>query len=127
MEQVINSKVWRLQGAFSVGDPGLLSLDQGRVSFITEQGEIFNVPLGEVKNVNWPFLQFGFGFNAVVNGVKYKFTFMKPNGAADLDDSALSQLASFTRLGRGVDAVGTLFNWGDNKKSAKQWKAVLVG
>lgn len=127
MGQSINSKVWRIHGTFSVGEPGILILDEGKVSFISEQGEEFNVPLSEIKEVKWPFLQFGLGFNATVNGTKYKFTFMKPNGATELDDSSLNQLARFTRVGRGVDAVETLFKWGDNKKSAKQWKAVLGG
>lgn len=125
MEQEINSKVWQMHGALTVATPGILILENGNVSFITEEGEQFNVPVATITEIKWPFLQFGLGFNATVNGTKYKFTFMKPNGAPELSDSSLGQLARFTRLGRGVDAVATLAKWGDNKKSAKQWKAVL--
>lgn len=127
MEQEIFSKVWLMHGTFGGATPGLLSLNSNTVSFATSEGEHFNVTVGEVKEVKWPFLQFGLGFNASVNGQKYKFTFMKPNGAADLNDSDLGQLAQFTRIGRGVNAVATLAKWGDNKKTAKQWKAVLGG
>lgn len=127
MEQEIISKVWLLHGTFGGASAGLLILGEGKVSFVTAEGEHFNVPVTEVKEVKWPFLQFGLGFNASVNAQKYKFSFMKPNGAPELDDSTLGQLARFTRIGRGVDSIATLAKWGDSKKTAKQWKAVLGG
>jgi hypothetical protein len=127
MDQEIVSKVWQIHGALSVATPGLLILSEGKVSFVTEQGEQFNVPVAEVKEVKWPFLQFGLGFNTVVNGTKYKFTFMKPNTAPDLNDSTLGQIARFTRIGRGVESIATLAHMGADKKTAKQWKAVLGG
>jgi hypothetical protein len=125
MAQEIVSKVWLQHGTFGGATPGLLTADEGKASFITEEGEHFNVPVSEIKEVKWPFLQFGLGFTASVNGQKYKFTFMKPNGAADLNDSTLGQLARFTRLGRGADAISTLSGMGESKKVAKQWKELL--
>ena len=125
MQEEITSKVWQMHGALSVATPGLLIFNEGQVSYITEQGEQFNVPISEVKEVKWPFLQFGLGFNATVNQNVYKFTFMKPNTASDLNDSTVNELLRFTRIGRGVDAFATLSKWGDNKKSAKQWKTIL--
>lgn len=123
----IFSRVWKLGGVLQAPTPGVLGLKEGNISFETEEGELFHVPLAEVKDVKWPFLQFGLGFNASINGVTYKFTFMKPNGAAELTDSAFQSGLRFTRIGRGVDAMATLSKWGDNKKSAKEWKAVLPG
>jgi hypothetical protein len=125
MEEEIISKVWLLHGTFGGGTPGMLALDHGNISFISEEGEHFNVPVADVKEVKWPFISFGFAMNAVINGQKYKFSFIKPNGASDLNDSALHQLVSLTRAGRGVDAVATLTNIGKEKKAAKQWKAIL--
>ena len=127
MDQEIFSKVWLMHGTFGGATPGLLSLGGNNVSFATAEGQHFSVPVSEVKEVKWPFLQFGLGFNATVNGQKYKFTFMKPNGAADIDESTMGQLVQFTRIGRGLDSMATLAKWGDNKKTAKQWKAVLGG
>lgn len=127
MDQQIVSKVWQMHGALVVATPGLLIFDNGIVSFVTEEGEKFNVPLPEIKEIKWPFLQFGYGFNATVNGQKYKFTFMKPNTAPNLDDSTLTQLSRITTWGRGVDSVATLANMGKDKKTAKQWKALLDG
>lgn len=126
MEQDLTSKVWRMRGIFQSATPGYLVLHDGKVAYVTEAGEEFNVPLSDVKEVKWPGLQMGFGFNAVVNGNKYKFTFMKPNGAPQMNDSSLSQLTRYTRLGMGMDAVAALAKWGDSKKSAKAWKEALA-
>lgn len=125
MEQDLTSKVWRMRGIFQSAIPGYLVLHGGNVAYVTEAGEQFSVPVSEVKEVKWPGLQMGFGFNAMVNGDKYKFTFMKPNGAPEMADSTLSQLTRYTQLGMGIDAVKALAKWGDSKKSAKAWKEVL--
>ncbi len=121
MSQDLASKVWLMHGVFGGAAPGMLGFKDGTVSFETPQGEVFNVPLTGLKEVKWPTLQFGLGFNAVVNGEKYKFTFMKPNGAADLDGSFIG----FTRIGRGIESMATLAKWGDSKAQAKLWKELL--
>ena len=125
MQQVIISKVWLLHGTFGGGSPGVLALNNGNVSFDTEEGEYFNVPLAGIKEVKWPFISFGYALNVVINGQKYKFSFIKPNGAADLNDSVVSQLVTLTKPGRGIDALSTLANLSKEKKAAKQWKEVL--
>ena len=127
MNQDIISKVWQLHGMLGGATPGVLSLQDGMATFETENGEAFHVSLADMKEVKWPFLQLGLGFNTTVNGQLFKFTFVKPNGAQDLSDSSLRSGLRFTRIGRGVDAVATLAKIGDNKKSAKEWKAVLKG
>ena len=127
MDTEIFSKVWLQHGTFGGATPGLLTFSESNVAFATAEGEHFNVPVTEVKEVKWPFLQFGLGFSATVNGQKFKFVFMKPNGAADLDDSTLRHVARFIPLGRSVDAMSSLSGLGANKKSAKQWKVLLGG
>ena len=124
MEQII-SKVWLLHGTFGGSTPGVLMLNDGKVSFTTEEGEHFNVPVSEVKDVKWPFISFGMALNVAINGQKYKFSFMRPNGGADIGDSTLTQIGRFTSVGRGMDAVTSLAKWGDTKKTSKQWKEVL--
>ncbi|MDQ6625028.1 MAG: hypothetical protein M3Y69_02645 [Verrucomicrobiota bacterium] len=127
MEQELVSKVWNMRGVLSVATPGLLIAKEGQVSFVTEEGEAFNVPRAAVEGVKWPFLQFGYGFHALVKGEKYKFTFMKPNSAPEMADSQITQLARFTQLGRGIDSIATLAHMGRDKKTAKQWRALLGG
>ena len=125
MEQKLLTKVWQMGGLLSAPTPGLLILSDGHISFVTGDGEKFSVPVSDVKDVKWPFLQFGLGFNSTVNNTQYKFTFMKPNGAAEIDNSAMEGLTAFSRIGRGIDAIATLSKWGSNKEAAKQWKAVF--
>ena len=125
MHQQINSKVWQMHGPFRVATAGMLTLNNGVVTFLTEEGQQFQVLISEVKEVKWPFFQFGLGFTTVVNNKKYKFTFMRPNGAGDLDTSAIGGLLGGSNLGGGLEAIANLANWSDNKKSGKQWKAVL--
>jgi len=125
MENKIVSKAWSLHGMLVTPTPGLLVFEDGFVSFITENGQEFEVPVNELKQVKWPFLQFGYGFNTMVNNKKYQFTFMKPNSAPDLDESAVNPLYRMTRGGKGIESLVTLTHMRENKKSAKQWKEVV--
>lgn len=126
MEQELVSKVWKLSGLIGTVVPGLLVLSHGQVVFITGEGIQFNEPLSEVKNVKWPFLRMGLGFDAIVNGKTYKFSFTKPNPSApELDDSEGDQLLRLTQVGRFWDSIGTLRNLKADKATTKSWKEVL--
>ena len=127
MENELVSKAWHSGGLFSIAIPGLLMYENGRVSFVTEAGESFNVPVNEIKEVKWPFITFGLGFKCVINGTKYSLGFMKGASDPELSDSTLSQLSRLTTLGRGIDSIATLLKTGESKKTAKQWKAILGG
>lgn len=126
MEQEVVSKVWQISGLIGNVIPGILIWSNGQVVFITPQGEQFNVPLAGIKEVKYPFLRMGMGFDAVVNGKKYKFSFCKPNPSApELDDEAGDQLLRLTPAGRAVDSFKTLMNIGSDKATAKLWKEIL--
>ena len=127
MEQQIFSKVWHSKGPFTIATPGLLILENNNVSFVTEMGEQFKVPLTEIKEVKWPFILFGLGFKALINGKKYTLTFMKGPSDPELDDTTLDLLSRVTTVGRGLDSIATLANWGKSKQAAKEWKVVLGG
>jgi len=126
MEQELVSKVWQLFGLVGRVIPGLLMWKNGQVTFLTEDGMQFNVPLAEVKNIKWPFLRMGLGFDAVVNGKKYKLSFTKPNPSApELDDTASDQLLRLTDQGRFFDSIKTLRNLKTDKATTKTWKEIL--
>jgi hypothetical protein len=127
MDTEIISKAWHTKGPFTIATPGLLILENGNVSFVTEEGEQFKVPVSGIKEVKWPFMLFGLGFKAIINGRKYTLTFMKGASDPELDDSTLDGLSRLTTIGRGAESIATLANWGKSKESAKQWKAVLGG
>lgn len=128
MQEELVSKVWQLSGLIGSVTPGLLTWSNGQVAFLTQDEIQFDVPLVEVKDVKWPFLRMGLGFDAFVNGKKYKFSFTKPNPSApELDDTDTDQLMRLFDLGRFWDSIGTLKNLKADKTTTKTWKAILKG
>ena len=128
MEKELVSKVWQLSGLIGSVIPGILIWNEGQVAFITQEGIQFNLPLAEIKDVKYPFLRMGLGFDAVVNGKKYKFSFSKPNPSApELDDTTGDQLLRLINVGRFWDSIGTFKNLKADKATTKNWKAILNG
>lgn len=119
------TRVWLLHGAFGGSTPGVLMYDNGNVSFATEEGQHFSVPVSEVKDLKFPFISFGMAMNITVNGQKYKISFMRPNGGRDMGEGGFSQLTRLTSIGRGMDGISSLLKMGDLKKVSKQWKEIL--
>ena len=117
MEQELISKVWQLHGALAFGGvtPGLLRLKESKVSFINAEGEQFNVPVTEIKEVNWPFYQFGLVFTAVINEKKYRFSFAEPSNVNTADNAA----EKFAGL---INDLGIISS---GRVAANEWKAVL--
>ena len=117
MEEEIVSRIWLLHGALALGgyEEGLLKFSNGNVSYITEDGEQFNVLLSEVKDIKWPFYQFGLTFTTVIREKKYRFAFADPfptRRTAFLIDRFSSFLTDINGLTTGRDA-------------AKKWKAIF--
>jgi len=126
MEQEFVSKVWQFSSLIGKVTPGLLTWYNGQVAFITQEGVQFDVPIAEVKNVKWPFLRMGLGFDSIVNGKKYKFSFSKPNPSApELDDSEGIQLLRLVDGGSFRELIGTLRNLKADKATTKTWKEIL--
>jgi len=126
MAEDLISKVWQIHSLVGRVTPGILILDNDQVQFVTEEGIQFNEPLSEMKNVKWPFLRMGLGFNASINEKKYQFSFAKPNPSApELDDSLTDQLLRFTDPGRLWEAIKTFKNLKSDKATTKMWKQIL--
>ena len=128
MTDEIVSKVWQIHSLIGRVTPGLLVWKNGQVVFITAEGIQFNEPVQELKDVKWPFLRMGVGFDTVVNGKKYKFSFTKPNPSApELDDTLADQLLRITEAGRFWDSIKTLSNLKADKATTKIWEKILKG
>lgn len=128
MEQQVISKVWQLSGLMGSVKAGLLVYDNGQVSYLTEEGTQFSVPIQELKNIKWPFLRMGMGFDAMVGDKKYQFSFSKPNPSApELGDSEAQQVLTAVGVGKFWDSIGTLKNIKADKATTKQWKELLKG
>ncbi|MEO7922067.1 MAG: hypothetical protein ABIR30_00155 [Chitinophagaceae bacterium] len=128
MSQEIISKVWQMAGLFGTVTPGLLVYENGKVNFVTEEGIQFAVGLTELQQVKWPFLRMGMGFDTVVNGKKYQFSFSKPNPSApELGDSNAEILLRGIGVGKFWDSIATLSNIKTDKATTRQWKELLKG
>ena len=79
-EKDFASYVWRLIGTFRT-QAGWLDLTAGRLRYTSEAGKVFDVRLDEVTDVVWPWYYFGGGVKLTVNGERYRFSFVLPNGA----------------------------------------------
>jgi len=124
MEKEIVSNAWSASGWIASYTAGILTLKEGVVSFFTASGEEFNIPVTEIKNVKWPMLQMGYGVHFDVNGKKYKFTFMQPNGQKKLDQGLVT---SFGRIVNGVSAIKSLAHMKEYKQVAKEWRGIVGG
>lgn len=120
------SKVWQIHGLIGRVTPGILIYDKGRVKFITEEGVQFEEPITAMKNIKWPFLRMGLGFDVIVNDKKYKFSFAKPNPSApELGDELIDQAFRFTDSGRLNEAIKSFKNLKADKATTKAWKEIL--
>ncbi len=126
MSDELVSKIWEMNDPLALTGvkPGLLILKEGNVSFVTEEGEQFNVPITEMKDVKWPFYEMGLSFTTHVNGKKYRFIFSDP--VASAEDNIIGKISSLPvlkvmALSNALDAISV------GKEAAHQWKALLKG
>lgn len=126
MSKHVISKVWQISGLFGKAIPGVLVLDNENVAYVTEEGIIFNVPLSEIKKIQWPFLRMGLGFDAIINGRKFKFSFSKPNPSApEIDYTNGMPFPEVSYASQNFDDL-SLRNIKADKATAKMWKAILT-
>jgi hypothetical protein len=74
------SYAWLLIGTFRSA-AGWLDLTAGRLRFSTPDEVLFDVPLAEVTDVDWPWYYFSGGVKLSAAGARYRFSFVLPNGA----------------------------------------------
>ena len=74
------SYAWRLIGTFRTA-AGWLDLTAGRLRYSTSDQVVFDVPLAEVTDVDWPWYYFGGGVKLSAAGERYRLSFVLPNGA----------------------------------------------
>jgi hypothetical protein len=128
MSDELISKVWKIAGLVGKVIPGALVWKNNEVVFITEEGIQFQTPLSGISNIKWPFLRMSMGFDAVVNGEKYKFSFAKPNASApEIEIKKGNPFPTVVYAGFYVDDISSLMDMKENKQTTKKWKEVLTG
>ncbi len=126
MESRLISKVWHIPRLVGNAVPGVLLWDDGKVAFITEEGVAFHEPLSSLKNIKWPFLRMGFGFDVLVNGTKYKFSFSKPNHSSpDIDFTDGNPFPEVEFAGQYFFDLSSLATIKTDKATTRKWKEIL--
>ncbi len=89
MTTVITTPVWVLDG-LTGSTPGEMQFQDGRVKLIIEELHVFNVPLTEVKNVNFPWHYFGGGVKFTVGAENYRISFTESGEYGDISTARLN-------------------------------------
>ncbi|GAB5536570.1 MAG: hypothetical protein Rubg2KO_28190 [Rubricoccaceae bacterium] len=109
MTSTFQTPAWRLIG-LTRSEPGVLSHSDGRLSYRTDTGVLFDVPLSSVSQVVFPWVYFGGGVKLAAGGDAYRFSFVEPN------DAPSSPLIGSERVGI---AAG--------RRAGAEWKRILAG
>lgn len=115
MASSLRSPAWRLIG-LTRSEPGVLAHEAGRLSYQTENGVVFDVPLSEVSEVVFPWYYFSGGVKLTADGTAYRFSFVEPNDARPTPDHLLDEAG-----GAGVQGTGIA----GGRQAGAMWKRLL--
>ncbi|BCM88910.1 hypothetical protein IAD21_00752 [Abditibacteriota bacterium] len=74
-----SSPAWLLIGIHG-SKPGTLRLNNGRLSYSNDDQQcLFDVPVSEVKDLDFPWYYFGGGVNFKIGADKYRLSFVQPH------------------------------------------------
>jgi hypothetical protein len=118
----LRTPAWLLVGLFG-NRPGVLALADGWLTFITEDGRVFDAPLVEVTGVTFPWYYFGGGVKLTVAGTRYRLSFVRPNGAEDIPGQVLARLGNPLGL---LTAGRKIVDIGSCRQAGKAWKTALA-
>ena len=104
--------------------PGVLALSGARLSFTTEEGPEFDLPLAEVT-ARFPWWWFGGGVALRVLGRRYRLSFVRPNGAQDVPGRLLAHVPGGEALGLAT-AARKMEDVGAGRRAGKAWKTRLA-
>ncbi|MDQ4116236.1 MAG: hypothetical protein M3235_04665 [Actinomycetota bacterium] len=114
-----HSPAWILSGIMNT--PGFLILSDGRLSFVSDGGVVFDEPLDRVTDVTFPWYYFSGGFKATIGGTRRRISLTRPNGAPDPDTGLLGGAGDL------ASAASSLRDVGVGRRAGKQWRALLTG
>jgi len=117
------SCAWRLKGLF-LSEAGWMELREGRLRYFTPDRLVFDLSPAELTDVAFPWYYFGGGVKLRAAGQRYRFSFVRPNGAevavargmaAEGDMAALSVVASKAQ------------DIGAGRNVGREWRRLLGG
>jgi hypothetical protein len=115
------SDAWLLEGMTGTL-AGWLEWKSGRLRFITPGEVVFDVPGSEIANLRFPWYYFGGGMTLRANGIRYRVSFVKPNGAEQAVGRALGEAGNPLALAVPVMKVIDIRS---GRRICRQWRNVL--
>jgi hypothetical protein len=126
-QETMRSVAWLLKG-LTGSTPGVMTLAQGKLSFYTEEGCVWDVALSEIKAVEFPWYYFDGGLKLQIGAQWHSVSFVRPNDADHITDRAIIEMvgglaggaiAALT-VGQKVRDIGT------GRQAGKAWREVLT-
>jgi hypothetical protein len=121
-EEDYASFAWLLIGTFRTA-AGWLDLTAGRLRFSTPDEVVFDIAVEHVADVDWPWYYFGGGVKLTAAGVRYRLSFVLPNGGeypAAGAATAAGDPAALALVRRRASDVGA------GHKVGKEWQRRLA-
>jgi hypothetical protein len=124
MATTLRTPSWQLIG-LTRSVPGLLEITPNHLSFTTDEGPVFRVPLSEVSDVRFPWYYFGGGVKFTARTARYRISFVRPNDAEDLSERLLAR----TQFGGPIALMTAGRKFSDIRKGrliGKRWRAAFA-
>jgi hypothetical protein len=124
-DDALCTQAWLLIG-LTRSIPGVLESADGRFTLTTEDGCVFDVPLSEVTDVNFPWYYFGGGVKFKIGIDNYRLSFVQPNDADDVPYHLLAKTDHFLAKAE-IGDLSALLPAGISKgrRAGKSWKSAL--
>jgi hypothetical protein len=124
-EQPIRSRVWILRGLGN--SPAVMTLAKGRLALTSEEGGVFDAPVGEVREIKFPWYYFGGGVKLTVGAARYRISFVRPNGAQDVPGRMLAGAGAgpASALAAAGEVYGKYRDISAGRSAGKTWKQAL--
>ena len=122
---ILNTSAWLLKD-LTDSKLGRLTFDGQRIAFKSSDKKLdFDVPLKELKNLNYPWYYFGGGFKASVMSRPIRISLTTPNGQIDPDDlDSEAEHLGLVKSGL-IVAFDAIKNIGKGRKKMALWRKIF--
>lgn len=115
---------WQLLG-MTRSLPGQLCLKAETLSFVHDTGQVlFRALRRDVSRVDFPWYYFGGGCKLTVDGVRYRFSFVRPNNADDAVDRMAARVGDAGAVYSQV--AGKFMDISSGRAAGRAWREALA-
>lgn len=130
----LHCAAWVASGLAGTGnDVGVLTLREGRLSFVAQHGECFDVPLAEPITVSFPWYYFGAGLKLTADGRARRISFARPGRTPYPGPRLFAGLSPEERVGATpslldrIPVLGEIRAIRQGRRGGAVWRRALEG